>query len=77
MRAASRQYVVICVGAGYLASVTASLLIVRGQAQNINMQTVTIEQVDTVQQLIKKEMANGLRNRVGQPSVGHGRPDSE
>jgi hypothetical protein len=58
-------------------AVLVAVSITRAEREPNITQTVTIEQVDTVQQLIKKEMTNGLRHRVGQPSVGNRRPDSE
>jgi hypothetical protein len=59
-------------------SVSLSVYLLRGSPQNINTQTVNVEQPDTLGDLIKREMdRDGVRIGVGRISTGNRRPDSE
>lgn len=59
-------------------SVSLAAYLLRASPQNINTQTVTVEQPDTLGDLIKREMErDGMRIGMGRVSTGSRRPDSE
>lgn len=58
-------------------SVSLSAYLLRDGQQNINTQTVTIEQSETLTDIIHRErVQNGLRSGMGRLPVGNQRPDS-
>lgn len=59
-------------------SVSLAAYLLRASPQNINTQTVTVEQSDTLGDLIKREMErDGMRIGMGRVSTRNRRPDSE
>lgn len=78
MRAASRRFVVMCCCTVYLVTLYVVSLTQPRTVIQTNTQTVTVEQPDTLGNLIKREMdRDGMRIGVGRISTGNRRPDSE
>lgn len=78
MRAASRRFVVMCCCVVYLVTLSVVSLTQPRTVIQTNNQTVTVEQPDTLGDLIKREMdRDGMRIGVGRISTGNRRPDSE
>lgn len=78
MRAASRRFVVMCCCVVYLVTLSVVSLTQPKTVTQTNAQTVTVEQLDTLGDIIKREMdRDGMRIRVGRVSTGNCRLDRE
>lgn len=78
MRAASRRFVVMCCCVVYLVTLSVVSLTQPKTVTQTNAQTVTVEQSDTLGDLIKREMErDGMRIGMGRVSTRNRRPDSE